>query len=213
MDLRSKNVLITAGPSIEKIDDVRFISNFSTGKMGYALAQAAEQEAANVFLISGPVSIPKPNNVKVFEVESAQEMFDQVHSLKEDMDLFIMSAAVSDYRPKNKHSGKIKKEYFGDNLTIELEKNPDILKSIGENKRDNQFLVGFALESQDPINNAKRKLINKNCDLIILNTANTKDSGFGGDYNTVKLLFKNGNIIDLPTMKKSDLAFEIIEHF
>ena len=211
MDLRNKNVLITAGPTLERIDDVRYISNFSSGKMGYSLAQAAEQEAANVYLVSGPTHIPKPNNVNVFEVESAKEMYEEVHSLKDKMDVFIMSAAVADYRPKNKHSGKLKKEDAGDNLVIELEKNPDILKSLGNSKRENQFLIGFALESQNPIENAKKKLISKNCDLIILNTANSEDSGFGGDNNTVKLLFKNGNIIDLPTMKKSDLAFEIID--
>jgi len=134
MNLRDKNILVTAGPTIEKIDDVRFISNFSSGKMGYALAQAAEQEAANVFLVSGPVTIPNPNNVKIFKVESALEMYNKVHELKDKMDVFIMSAAVADYRPKNHHQGKLKKDKMGENPIIELEKNqkPNDLFSITE---------------------------------------------------------------------------------
>ena len=208
--LKDKTILITAGPTIEKIDDVRFISNFSTGKMGYAIANVAKELSKEVILISGPVNLPVPEGVTFVQVESAEQMFDQCLLFFDKSDIAILSAAVADYRPELKFDGKIKKESTGENFEIKLVKNPDILKSLGEKKRNNQCLVGFALESDNGEENAIKKMEQKNCDLIVLNIANAPDSGFGGDKNTISIIGKDRNIAKFPPMTKKDAAIELL---
>jgi len=209
--LSGKNILITAGPTIEKIDDVRYISNFSSGKMGYAMAQVAKDAGANVILISGKVNIDPPLGIKVIITESASEMYQEVMNFSNEQDIFIMSAAVADYRPEEIYSGKIKKENSGDSLQLNLVKNPDILRSVGENKKNNQIICGFALESQNGEENAIKKLESKNCDLIVLNMANEKDSGFSGDKNTITIINKNRESTSYEPMSKSQCAHKILE--
>jgi phosphopantothenoylcysteine decarboxylase / phosphopantothenate---cysteine ligase len=210
--LSGKNILITAGPTVEKIDDVRFISNFSSGKMGYSLAETARDAGGNITLISGKVSLSPPDGVKTIITESAREMHEEVLRLSENQDIFIMSAAVADYRSKEIYSGKIKKENSGDALQLNLMKNPDILRSIGENKKSNQIICGFALESSDGEENAIKKLESKNCDLIVLNMANKKDSGFSGDKNTITIINKNRESIYFEPMGKRQCAQHILEN-
>jgi len=202
-----QKILITTGPTIEKIDDVRFISNFSSGKMGYAIAEEAFRLGFEVYLVSGPVCLKLDNDkIKLYNVESADEMYKKVMDLKDGVDVIIMSAAVSDYKPKNYYQGKLKKEDLDNNLSIELQKNVDILFELGKVKLKNQILVGFALESENGIENAKKKLISKNCDLIVLNLSNKLLSGFKGDFNTITLIDKKNQIIEFPPMTKHDCS-------
>lgn len=185
-----KKVLITAGPTYEAIDPVRFIGNYSTGKMGYALAEEAAELGAQVVLIAGPGNLhAKHPNITVFKVTAAREMFDQVFQHFDQMDIAIASAAVADYAPKTVAEQKIKKNE--DALSIELVKNPDILKVMGERKK-HQFLVGFALETENEEENAKSKFVRKNLDMIVLNSLRDAGAGFGGDQNKVKIFTRNG---------------------
>lgn len=208
-NLLGKKVLITAGPTIEKIDDVRFISNHSSGKMGYSLAIAAQEMGAEVTLISGPVNLTKPDNINLINVQTAQEMFDEVMKVQLANDILIMCAAVSDFTLKDTFNGKIKKGK-DENFVLNLERTNDILAELGKIKTQNQTLIGFALESENEIENANKKLVSKNCDYLILNSANKVDSGFGGDKNTVSILSKSNPIKNLPTMLKNELAYEIL---
>jgi phosphopantothenoylcysteine decarboxylase/phosphopantothenate--cysteine ligase len=204
-------ILITAGPTREKIDDVRYISNHSTGKMGFAIAEAANTLGADVTLISGPVNLKCSDKIRRIDVESAEEMYQRSIENYKHSDIIILSAAVADFTPANITSGKIKKETLGENPTIQLVKTKDILKSIGELKNEKQVLIGFALESDNLVNNAKDKLVRKNCDLIVANLANIPNSGFGGDYNTITLVGKNDYIEDFLPMSKNDCAKIILE--
>lgn len=189
--LSGKHILITAGPTYEKIDDIRFIGNFSSGKMGYALAKVANYFGSKVTLISGPTSLYQPNVDNFFKVQSSEEMFEIVSSNVPTMDIIIMASAVADFKPKIKVQGKIKKDSLPNGLIIELEQTKDILDFLGKNKTKNQILVGFALEeTKFALNNAKKKMINKNCDFLVLNYLDKEKSGFGSDYNIIKILKK-----------------------
>jgi len=202
-------VLISAGPTREKIDPVRFISNRSSGKMGYALAEAASKAGNEVILVSGPVNIIPPSGVKLIRVESAKEMYQQMMKYAKIANIIIMAAAVADYRPKYISKQKIKKKE--DNLIIELEKTEDILCSLAEEKKKNQILVGFAAETQNLIHNAKKKLLAKNLDFIVANDVSRNDIAFDNDYNEVIILSKNGNSIKIPRANKKKIAQKIIE--
>jgi phosphopantothenoylcysteine decarboxylase / phosphopantothenate---cysteine ligase len=206
--LDGKTVLVTAGPTREKIDPVRFISNHSSGKMGYALAAEAKRQGANVILVSGPVRITPPDGVELIKVESAEDMFNAVMENFESADVIIKTAAVADYRPKYVYDQKVKKQ-DGD-TTIELERTKDILFELGQRKK-NQLLVGFAAETNNVVDYAKKKLIKKNADMIIANNVKVEGAGFGTDTNIVTIVKKDGSITELPLMSKSEVAEKIIE--
>ncbi len=209
-NLRNKNILITAGPTYEKIDDVRFISNFSSGKMGFALAEQAALAGANVTLVTGPVTLETPEGVKRINVESANEMYEVVVKEFEDTDIAILAAAVADYTPIQKSDGKIKKEETGAKLQLELKETNDILHQLGLIKKPGQKLIGFALESKNAISNGWKKLKSKNCNMIVVNTLNQPDSGFGGDKNTITLLLRDGKQYHYEPMSKTQCAREIL---
>jgi phosphopantothenoylcysteine decarboxylase/phosphopantothenate--cysteine ligase len=206
--LSGKKVLITAGPTHEAIDPVRFISNHSSGKMGIALATEFLKRGANVTLVSGPVSISVPIGIKHLPVVSAADMYDACLKEFENTDIAVMSAAVADYTVKSPAAHKIKKT--SETLTLELEKTKDILKSLGAIKKDNQLLIGFALETENEIENAKAKLDSKNADYIVLNSMNDDGSGFGTDTNKITIFSKNGNSHSFETKSKSAVAIDII---
>ncbi|MBT8277347.1 MAG: bifunctional phosphopantothenoylcysteine decarboxylase/phosphopantothenate--cysteine ligase CoaBC [Bacteroidia bacterium] len=209
LPLRNKNVLITAGPTFEAIDPVRFIGNHSSGKMGYALAEAAAGLGAMVTLISGPVSVSTDHSfIKVISVTSAEEMYHATHEHYGAADIAILSAAVADYRPAEVSSEKIKKK--DDELHIKLEKTKDILATLGEKKKD-QYLVGFALETENELENAKTKLKKKNLDLIVLNSLRDKGAGFKGDTNKVTLINKDNKISPFAVKPKTEVARDILE--
>lgn len=206
--LSGKKVVITAGPTREKIDPVRFISNHSTGKMGYSLADAAKNAGAEVILISGPVSIPAPAGVEIVKVESAAEMYDAAFAYYDQADVVIKTAAVADYRPKVTYDHKIKKQ--PGNSIIELERTKDILKELGLRKK-NQVLIGFAAETDNLEEYALKKLREKNADMIVANNVKAEGAGFGTDTNIVSLFKKDGTVTNLPIMQKQAVAEKIIE--
>lgn len=205
--LAGKTVIITAGPTYEAIDPVRFIGNHSSGKMGFAIAEEAANRGAKVILISGP-SAENINhkNIAIYRVKSAKEMFSKVFDFYENVDIAIASAAVADYAPKEIASEKIKKKE--DFLTLELVKNPDILKTMGERKK-NQFLVGFALETQNEEENAKSKLQKKNLDMIVLNSLRDEGAGFQGTTNKIKILTPD-SLVEFPLKSKKEVAKDLL---
>lgn len=205
--LKGKHILVTAGPTYEPLDPVRFIGNHSSGKMGYAIAQEAQKRGAKVTLISGPSTLMPPKEVEIHKVNSAKEMFDQVFTHYHQVDIAIMSAAVADYTPKVVAQEKIKKN--DDELTLTLVKNPDILKTMGD-KKQHQFLVGFALETQNEENNAKGKLERKNLDMIILNSLKDKGAGFKGDTNKIKIITPTEQK-DFTLKSKEEVAQDILD--
>lgn len=207
-DMAGLNVLVTAGPTREKLDPVRYITNHSTGKMGYAIATNAMLRGANVTLVSGPTNIKKPPFVEVIDIESAQDMFDAVTSRAADQDIIIKSAAVADYRPANVSDEKVKKK-DGD-MSIPLERTQDILKFLGEHKPANQFLCGFSMETQNMLENSRAKLEKKNLDMIIANNLKVAGAGFGVDTNVVTMITKEEEI-ELEIMSKSDVAKCILD--
>lgn len=207
-DLIGKKFVITAGPTREAIDPVRFISNRSTGKMGYALAKRAALRGADVVLISGPVSIAPPDNVKVVNIESAEDMFNAVVKESEDADVIIKSAAVADYRPVTVSDEKIKKENGGMN-EIKLERTKDILAYLGEHKKDGQILCGFSMETQNLMGNSVKKLNKKNADMIVANSIKDANAGFGVDTNIITIITKD-DAVAYPVMTKDEVADEII---
>ena len=206
-DLAGKTVLVTAGGTREAIDPVRYISNHSSGKMGYAIAKAAKDRGARVILISGPVNLPKPKGIEFYPVESAHEMYGQVLERFEQADIIVKAAAVADYRPNSISKDKIKKN--SETLTLDLVKNPDILAKLGKVKGD-RILIGFAAESKDLLHNAKAKLDKKNLDLIVANDITQPGAGFNQDTNIVKFLFANGEVKDLPILPKVEVAHRIL---
>ena len=215
LPLKGKKILITAGPTYEAIDPVRFIGNHSTGKMGFDIAQSAAKLGATVILVSGPTHLKIDNNlVKVVPVVSAQDMYEVCHHYFDDVDVAIAAAAVADYKPNNVAKNKIKKDAA--NFTIELEKTKDILASLGKIKKD-QFLIGFALETEDEIENAKLKIQKKNLDLIVLNSLQDEGAGFGKPTN--KVTFIDSNFMVEPMELKSkeavadDILNKVIAHF
>lgn len=205
-DMSGKKVLITAGATMEKIDPVRFISNHSTGKMGYALAKMAMLRGADVTLVTGKTNIPKPHFVKIIEVESAKEMFEAVDRIFDSQDIAIMSAAVADYRPKTVAEQKIKKK-DGESV-IELERTEDILATMAARKK-NQIVCGFSMETENMLNNSKAKLEKKNLDMICANNLKVAGAGFGTDTNVVTLITKD-SVEELPLMSKEEVAEEIL---
>lgn len=207
-DLIGKKFVITAGPTREAIDPVRFISNRSTGKMGYALAKRAALRGADVVLISGPVSIAPPDNVKVVNIESAEDMFNAAVKESEDADVIIKSAAVADYRPVTVSDEKIKKENGGMN-EIKLERTKDILAYLGEHKKDGQILCGFSMETQNLMENSVKKLNKKNADMIVANSIKDANAGFGVDTNIITIITKD-DAVAYPVMTKDEVADEII---
>ncbi|MFK9092371.1 bifunctional phosphopantothenoylcysteine decarboxylase/phosphopantothenate--cysteine ligase CoaBC [Bacillus salipaludis] len=206
--LIGKTVVVTAGPTREKIDPVRFISNHSTGKMGFAIAEEAKRQGAHVVLVSGPVQIPAPAGVELIKVESGEEMYNTVIKFYESADVVIKTAAVADYRPKITYDQKVKKQ-TGD-AVIDLERTKDILFELGQRKK-NQVLVGFAAETENLEEYARIKLTKKNADLIVANNVKTAGAGFGTDTNIVTLFKRSGAVIELPVMSKKDVAKKIIE--
>ncbi len=207
-DLKSKKILVTAGPTREPIDPVRFISNPSSGKMGYSIARAAEHRGAKVVLITGPTNLLDPVNVKVIRVETAKEMALAVFEHMKGAGIIIKAAAVSDYRPVNLAKQKIKKGK--DEIALFLKKNQDILKELGRKKK-NQVLVGFAAETENLEINAEKKLAEKKLDIIAANLVNSPSSGFGTDTNRVTLFYKDKTKEALPEMGKDDLAHILLD--
>ncbi len=207
-DLSGLRILVTAGPTREPIDPVRFISNRSSGKMGYAIAKMAKRRGAKVILISGPTSISPPDGVEIYRVETANEMREKVMEKWKDCDVAIKAAAVADYRPEIKSSSKIKKK--DEDLVIRLKRNPDILFELGKNKGD-RIVVGFAAETEDLVENAIKKLKEKNLDMIVANDVSKKDSGFEVDTNVAKIIRRDGKIEDTGLIKKEDLANLILD--
>lgn len=208
-DLEGKKILITAGPTRESIDPMRYITNRSTGKMGYNIAIEAIKRGAKVTLISGPTNLEVPKGLhKFIQIESAKQMYDEVITNLDDNDVIIKSAAVADYKPINYSDKKIKKS--DDDLYLKLERNKDIAKEIGKLKKD-KILVGFAAETDDIIENAKSKVIKKNMDFIVANDLTKEGAGFSVDTNIVKIIDKEGNITDYPIMKKEEVANIILD--
>ena len=206
--LKELRILVTAGPTREPIDPVRFISNRSSGKMGYAIAAQAVMSGAKVTLVSGPVSIKPPNGARLVKVETAGEMYKEVISRFSDSDIVIKAAAVSDYRPRDIVRKKIKKKTK--QLNLPLVANPDILEEIGKRKRPGQIIVGFALETEDLIANAKKKLKTKNCDMIVANDVSVPGAGFELDTNIVSIIYPDGHVESLAKMKKDEIARQIL---
>ncbi len=207
-DMVGKKVLVTAGPTMEAIDPVRYITNHSSGKMGYALAKMAMLRGADVTLVSGKTSITPPDFVKMVSVTSAKEMFDAVTTVSNEQDIIVKAAAVADYRPVNVSDEKVKKA-DGD-LSIALERTDDILKYLGEHKKDGQFLCGFSMETSDMISNSRAKLVKKNLDMIAANNLKVEGAGFEGDTNVLTLITQNEEV-SLELMSKEDAANVILD--
>lgn len=208
LPLKGKKVLITAGPTYEAIDPVRFIGNHSSGKMGFALAKAAANLGAEVVLITGPTHQKVPHSlIHVLPVISAEEMYQEAHKYFKDINVAILSAAVADFKPKEVATKKIKKK--ADTLTLELERTKDILASLGEIKT-HQFLVGFALETNNELENAKQKLKKKNLNLIVLNSLQDKGAGFKGDTNKVTLIDNKNNVTEFQLKSKAEVAVDVL---
>lgn len=206
--LSGKKVLITAGPTYEAIDPVRFIGNFSTGKMGTALATVFRDRGAKVTLVAGPMSAEPPSGIEVINVVSAQEMYDACMQHFSDCDIAVLAAAVADYRPDTTATQKIKKQH--NEMNIQLTQTTDILKSLGELKRDNQILVGFALETTDEESNAKQKLISKKADFIVLNSLRDEGAGFGGNTNKITIFGKDRSSKAFELKSKAAVAADIV---
>lgn len=205
-DLEGKHVLVTAGPTMEAIDPVRFISNHSSGKMGYAIAKEAMLRGAKVTLVTGKTSVKPPMFVDVVNVVSAQDMYDAVMERSDKQDVIVKSAAVSDYTPTQVSDEKVKKQ-DGD-MSIDLKRTKDILKALGEKKKSDQILCGFSMETQDMLNNSKAKLEKKNADIIVANNLKEEGAGFGGDTNVVTFITRDGQK-ELPMMTKDQVAKQL----
>lgn len=212
-DLAGQTIIVTAGPTREELDPVRYISNHSSGKMGYALARAARMRGANVLLISGPTALAKPDGVRVINVVTALEMHDELMANLTDCNAVIMAAAVADYRPLRRNSTKIKKNC--DPATVELIKNPDILAELGlmnDRLKRKPFLIGFAAETDAVAENAVKKLNEKNLDMIVANDVSQADAGFNVDTNRAQLFFRDGTKTDCALMSKDQMANVILDH-
>ncbi len=208
-DMQGVRVLVTAGPTMEKIDPVRYISNHSTGKMGYAIARAAMMRGAEVTLVSGKTQLEPPMGVRTIDIVSAADMAEVVKGCAEKQDIIIKAAAVADYRPKYAADEKVKKK--DEDLVIELERTEDILGYLGAHKRKGQFLCGFSMETEHMIENSRKKLEKKNLDLIVANNLKQSGAGFGTDTNIVTLLAKE-ETIELPIMSKEEVADKLLDH-
>ncbi|HIX49205.1 MAG TPA: bifunctional phosphopantothenoylcysteine decarboxylase/phosphopantothenate--cysteine ligase CoaBC [Candidatus Mediterraneibacter caccavium] len=207
-DMQGLNVLVTAGPTQEAADPVRYLTNHSTGKMGYAIATVCARRGASVTLVSGPTALKKPQFVRMVEITTAKEMFEAVAGRASEQDIIVKAAAVADYRPKSVSSEKMKKK--DGELTLELERTDDILAWLGGHKRPGQFLCGFAMETQDLIGNARQKLQKKNLDMIVANSLRVEGAGFGGDTNVVTMITENEEL-SLGKMSKEETASKIMD--
>lgn len=207
-DLKGKKILVTAGPTQESIDPVRYITNHSSGKMGYAIAKAAMLRGADVTLVSGRTAIEPPMFVKVVPVVTAKDMYEAVTSVCDEQDIIIKAAAVADYRPAKVSDEKVKKS--DGQMSIELERTDDILKFLGEHKRDGQFLCGFSMETQNVIGNSRAKLTKKNLDMVAANNVKVEGAGFQGDTNVLTLITQDEEV-SLPLMSKEDAALKILD--
>ena len=207
-DMEGLNVLVTAGPTQESLDPVRYITNHSSGKMGYAIARNAMLRGAKVTLVSGETSIPKPRFVEVVDIKSAADMFEAVTSRADKQDIIIKAAAVADYTPATFSDDKIKKS--DGYMSIPLDRTQDILKYLGEHKRPNQFLCGFSMETKDMLENSRRKLVHKNLDMIVANNLKVAGAGFGVDTNVITMITP-GKEIALEMMSKDEAAEQILD--
>ena len=207
-DLEGKKILVTAGPTREAIDPVRYITNHSTGKMGYAVAKAAALRGADVTLVTGKTDTPKPRFVKLIEIQSATDMFEAVTAAAAEQDIIIKAAAVADYRPKSVGTEKTKKTE-GD-MAIELERTDDILKWLGAHRREGQFLCGFSMETQNMLENSRVKLDKKNIDMIVANNLKVEGAGFGTDTNVVTIITRERNL-ELEKMTKEEVADRLLD--
>ena len=207
-DMQGKRVLVTAGPTQESIDPVRFITNHSTGKMGYAIAKMCMLRGAEVTLVSGPTSIAKPEFVHVVDVVTAKEMYEEVTKRAKDQDIIIKAAAVADYRPKAVSSEKMKKK--DDDLAIPMERTDDILKFLGEHKKEHQFLCGFSMETENMLENSRKKLEKKHLDMIVANNLKVEGAGFAGDTNVVTIITGQEEV-SLGKMTKEETALRILD--
>lgn len=207
-DMQGKRVLVTAGPTQESIDPVRFITNHSTGKMGYAIAKMCMLRGAEVTLVSGPTSIAKPEFVHVVDVVTAKEMYEEVTKRAKDQDIIIKAAAVADYRPKSVSSEKMKKK--DDDLAISMERTDDILKFLGEHKKEHQFLCGFSMETENMLENSRKKLEKKHLDMIVANNLKVEGAGFAGDTNVVTIITGQEEV-SLGKMTKEETALRILD--
>ena len=207
-DMQGKRVLVTAGPTQESIDPVRFITNHSTGKMGYAIAKMCMLRGAEVTLVSGPTSIAKPEFVHVVDVVTAKGMYEEVTKRAKDQDIIIKAAAVADYRPKSVSSEKMKKK--DDDLAIPMERTDDILKFLGEHKKEHQFLCGFSMETENMLENSRKKLEKKHIDMIVANNLKVEGAGFAGDTNVVTIITGQEEV-SLGKMTKEETALRILD--
>ena len=207
-DMQGKRVLVTAGPTQESIDPVRFITNHSTGKMGYAIAKMCMLRGAEETLVSGPTSIAKPEFVHVVDVVTAKEMYEEVTKRAKDQDIIIKAAAVADYRPKSVSSEKMKKK--DDDLAIPMERTDDILKFLGEHKKEHQFLCGFSMETENMLENSRKKLEKKHLDMIVANNLKVEGAGFAGDTNVVTIITGQEEV-SLGKMTKEETALRILD--
>lgn len=207
-DMQGKRVLVTAGPTQESIDPVRFITNHSTGKMGYAIAKMCMLRGAEVTLVSGPTSIAKPEFVHMVDVVTAKEMYEEVTKRAKDQDIIIKAAAVADYRPKSVSSEKMKKK--DDDLAIPMERTDDILKFLGEHKKEHQFLCGFSMETENMLENSRKKLEKKHLDMIVANNLKVEGAGFAGDTNVVTIITGQEEV-SLGKMTKEETALRILD--
>jgi phosphopantothenoylcysteine decarboxylase/phosphopantothenate--cysteine ligase len=210
-DLRKKRVLVTAGPTYESIDPVRFIGNRSSGKMGFAIASAAAKRGADVTLVTGPVHLETPRTVTRIDVESASDMRNAVLAAAKKQDVIVMAAAVSDFRPSKPAGHKVKKSSADASLDLHLVTTPDILAEVGRVRRRGSVLVGFALETENAIENGRAKLTKKQLDLIVVNVASKENPVFGSDRNTVAFMDRGGRVEQLPAMEKIDVAHLLLD--
>ena len=206
-DLKGKNILVTAGPTQEPVDPVRYLTNHSTGKMGYAVARVCSLRGAHVTLVTGQTSLSRPLFVDTVEITTAREMFEAVTERFADQDIVIKAAAVADYRPKQVSTEKVKKS--DDSLVLELERTDDILRYLGEHKKENQFLCGFSMETENMLGNSRAKLAKKNLDMIVANNLKVPGAGFAGDTNVVTLITKDEET-ELPLLSKEETAVQIL---
>ena len=206
-DLKGKNILVTAGPTQEPVDPVRYLTNHSTGKMGYAVARVCSLRGAHVTLVTGQTSLPRPLFVDTVEITTAREMFEAVTERFADQDIVIKAAAVADYRPKQVSTEKVKKS--DDSLVLELERTDDILRYLGEHKKEKQFLCGFSMETENMLGNSRAKLAKKNLDMIVANNLKVPGAGFAGDTNVVTLITKDEET-ELPLLSKEETAVQIL---
>ena len=207
-DMDGLKVLVTAGPTREAVDPVRYITNHSTGKMGYAIARTCVRRGADVTLVSGPSALKPPEFVNVISVKSAKDMFDAVTGIAKEQDIIIKAAAVADYRPKHVSAEKVKKQ--DGTLTLEMERTDDILAYLGEHKREGQFLCGFAMETENLLENSRKKLAKKHLDMVVANSLRVQGAGFGGDTNVVTIVTDNEEV-SLGKMSKEETASHILD--